>query len=194
MTLPLVSASELSVMPVNWRSLPKTYLNFGELEIIVALIRSVQPRCVVEIGLAQGRTARALLNELPGIERYIGIDTFPEYRTKLPGQWSERGNDPGHLALGDPRFELWLRPRGSLDVRPHDFPVVDAVFIDGDHSREVVRRDSDLARDIVRPGGIIIWHDAGNESVEVRSVLDHDSAQGLDIRLVEGTWLAFERR
>jgi hypothetical protein len=34
------------------------------------------------------------------------------------------------------------------------------VFIDGDHSREGVRQDTDLARRILAPGGAIAWHDA----------------------------------
>lgn len=195
LNLPTVDATTLPIRPVNWRGLPREYLNDGELEIIVALIRSLaHPHTIVEIGLAEGRTAKAILRELPYVERYIGVDTDPGYKTKLRGQWSERGPNPGHLAMDDPRFDRWLLPRGSLDLCVEDFPPVDAVFIDGDHSSEVVRRDSDLARAIVNRGGIIIWHDASNESVEVRRVLEADYRQGCDIKHVDGTWLAFERR
>jgi predicted O-methyltransferase YrrM len=192
--LPCISALELSPMPVNWQGLPTAFLNFGELELIVALIRSANHATVVEIGLAQGRTARAVLNELPDVRRYVGIDTEPDYLPSLASQRHERDARPGHLAMKDPRFEVWLRPRGSLDLVMDDFPPVDAVFIDGDHSSEVVRHDSELARDIVAPGGIIIWHDAGNDSVEVRRVLERDRWLGHDIRQVLHTWLAFERR
>lgn len=181
-------------LPVNWAGLPLTYLNVGELEIIVALVRSAQPGIVVEIGLAAGRTAKALLRELPDITRYIGIDTAPDYVPKLNSQLTERSPEPGYLAMDDSRFERWLRPRGSLDVTPEEFPPVDAMFIDGDHSSEVVRADSDLARLIVKPGGIIIWHDAQNSAVEVRRILELDHRHGHDIRHVRGTWLAYERR
>lgn len=194
MTLPVEALDNLAVMPVDWSGLPRQYLNFGELEIIVALMRSVLPRIVVEIGLAHGRTSLALLRELPGIRRYIGIDTELGYRPKLDSQRWERGADPGHLAMRDVRFERILRPRGSLDLTAADLPICDAVFIDGDHSSEAVRHDSDLARDVVCPGGIIIWHDAGNECVEVRSVLEHDRRLGYDIRVIDQTWLAYERR
>ena len=145
--LPIIPQSELLIQPVDWQGLPRTYLNAGELEIIIALIRSTAKQdIVVEIGLAEGRTAKAVLRELPHVQHYIGIDTDPGYRTKLPGQWTERSSSPGYLALDDPRFDRWLLPRGSLDLTPEDFPLVDAVFIDGDHSSEVVRHDSDLAR------------------------------------------------
>jgi predicted O-methyltransferase YrrM len=192
--LPVIPKTELPIRPVDWTGLPPTYLNAGELEIIIALIRSAAKQdIVVEIGLAEGRTAKAILRELPQLQRYIGIDTSPDYRTKLPGQWAERPPVPGRLALDDPRFDRWLLPRGSLDLTPDDFPPVDAVFIDGDHSSEVVRHDSDLARAIVKPGGILIWHDYQNGGVEVAPVLQLDHRHGHDIRHVEGTWLAFER-
>jgi predicted O-methyltransferase YrrM len=195
MQLTTVPQTELAVRPVNWDGLPHTYLNEGELEIIVALVRSAaQQDTVVEIGLAEGRTAKAILRELPDLRRYIGVDTDPGYRTKLASQWTERSDVPGYLALDDPRFDRWLLPHGSLDLVPEDFPPIDAMFIDGDHSSEVVRHDSDLARAVVRPGGVIIWHDAHNDAVEVRRVLELDRHHGHDIRHVEGTWLAFETR
>ncbi len=193
MTLPMVSCP-VPLGPVDWQGLPREYLNDGELEVIVALVRSTRHQTVVEIGLAAGRTAKAILRELPLVHRYIGVDTDLNYRAKLRSQWTERSNRPGHLAMDDPRFDLWLLPRGSLDLTPDDFPPVDAVFVDGDHSSEVVRHDSDLARAIVSPGGIVIWHDAGNDSVEVRSVLELDRRHGHDICCVERTWLAFECR
>ena len=193
LTLPTISTSELSVMPICWDDLPSDYLNFGELEIIIALIRSVAPEVVVEIGLAHGRTALAILREIPGIEKYIGVDTAPDYRPKIASQRTERSSDPGYLAFDEPAFCRWLLPNGSLDLEPADFPPVCAVFVDGDHSSQVVRHDSDLARAIVRPGGIIIFHDYWNEGVEVTRVLETDFRHGHNIQHVEGTWLAFER-
>jgi predicted O-methyltransferase YrrM len=192
--LATIPQSALAVRPVDWRGLPQAYLATGELEIIVALVRSSQHRIVVEIGLAEGRTAKAILRELPAVQRYIGVDTAPYYRTKLASQWSERPMSPGYLALDDSRFDRWLLPRGSLDLTADDFPPVDAVFIDGDHSHEVVRHDTDLARAILEPGGIIIWHDYKNETAEVTRVLEHEAHHGHDIRHIENTFLAFERR
>lgn len=195
MQMTTVSQSELPVRPIDWEGLPRTYLNAGELEIIIALIRSAaQQDTVVEIGLAEGRTAKAILRELPDLRRYIGVDTDPGYHPKLASQRTERSDVPGYLALDDARFDRWLLPHGSLDLTPEDFPPIDAVFIDGDHSSEVVRHDSDLARAIVRPGGVIVWHDCHNQGVEVTRVLQVDCRHGHDIRHVEGTWLAFETR
>jgi predicted O-methyltransferase YrrM len=193
--LPVIPKDEFPIRQVDWSGLPKEYLNQGELEIIVALVRSAtRQRTMVEIGLAEGRTAKAILREVKEIDRYIGIDTDPNYRPKLKSQLTERHPVPGHLALDDPRFDRWILPQGSLDLTPEDFPPVDIIFIDGDHSSEVVRHDSDLARKVVNPGGLIIWHDYHNGGVEVTRVLDLDYSRGFQIYNIQGTWLAYERR
>jgi predicted O-methyltransferase YrrM len=168
----------------------------GELEVLIALVASVEPKAVLEIGVNAGRTAKAILANVPGIEKYMGIDVPPGYVTAREVQRKEVPEKPGHLASGDERFELLLRPRGSMDLSKKAFPgLFDAVFIDGDHGFEVVLHDTLLARQIVRPGGIIIWHDYhGQDTVDVRKVLERFHANGSDIRHVEGTWLAFERQ
>lgn len=169
-------------------------MNPGELEVLVALIGSVSPKAVIEIGVNEGRTAKALLANVPSITRYLGIDVPIGYRTAKDVQRREVPARPGHLALDDPRFELILRPRGSLDLMPSDLPPCDAVFIDGDHGFEAVMHDSLLAASLVRSGGIVVWHDYhGADTVDVRRVLECFRRFGADIRHVEGTWLAFRR-
>jgi hypothetical protein len=56
-----------------------------------------------------------------------------------------------------------------------------------------VLADSIWASQIVTHGGLIIWHDYGNPTVEVTDVLDELQREGRDIQHVAGTWLAFER-
>jgi len=70
----------------------------------------------------------------------------------------------------------------------------DVVFIDGDHGRHAVRRDSEWAADVTREGGIIIWHDYGNPTVQVTEVLDQLRVEGRDLIHVANTWLVYEYR
>ncbi len=87
-----------------------------------------------------------------------------------------------------------MRERGTLDLTAEDLPACDVVFIDGDHSVSAVLHDYALAKAIVRPGGIIVFHDDnGLPVVDVSLVLDSLCAGGADIQHVAGTWLAFER-
>jgi len=45
------------------------------------------------------------------------------------------------------------------DTRAYPDGFFDTVFIDGGHSAEVVENDSRLAMRLVRPGGLVMWHD-----------------------------------
>jgi hypothetical protein len=74
-----------------------------------------------------------------------------------------------------------------------DLEPCDAVFIDGDHSVKEVSHDSELARELVRLGGIICWHDNLNPAVEVTQVLKRLNASGWPIKQVAGSWIAFMR-
>jgi predicted O-methyltransferase YrrM len=187
----VVDKSELSIVPVDWRGLHRQYLNAGEMDVIAALVRKVNAHTMVEIGCRDGRTARVLLDNVSSIERYVGIDVPMDYRPGLAEQCSEMVERPGLFALDDPRFDLWIRPHGSLDLSVDDLPACDAIFIDGDHSRRVVAHDSAIAWGVIRNGGVIIWHDYLNDHInDVREVLDHLNAAGWPIKHVAGTWLA----
>ncbi len=66
------------------------------------------------------------------------------------------------------------------------------IFIDGDHSLEGVRIDTEVAVRLLAPGGIIAWHDCldgAPDWVGVKRYLTGLSME-LDLVQVEGTWLA----
>jgi predicted O-methyltransferase YrrM len=185
--LPETMRSELGVRPIDWLGLHREYQNAGEMEILVALARSIDARSMLEIGCRDGRTARLVLRNVETLERYVGIDVAPGYEPRLECQRSEVTECPGTLALSDPRFDLMLRKRGSLDLTAVDFAErFDICYIDGDHSAAAVRHDSSLALAITR--GLIVWHDYGNAAVEVTGVLD---SLDLPLRRISGTWFAF---
>jgi predicted O-methyltransferase YrrM len=195
LTLPTIAQSELDVRPIDWCGLPKRFLNPGEGEVLAALMRSVQARRVVEIGCNDGRTAKLMLRNVPTIDRYIGIDVPPGYEFLCSVQKNEVPARPGRHALEEKGFELLLRPRGSFDVHPVEIGEADVVFIDGDHSAPAVHHDTQLARRVLRPGGLIIWHDYHDlGTVDVRDML-HAFVMGGTARPVhvEDTWIAIER-
>jgi len=186
----MISKSELDIWPVQWLGLHRNYLVDGEMDVLAALLRGVGAETVAEFGCRDGRTARVLMQNVPSIMRYIGVDVPMSYQPGLSHQRSEMVTSPGILAQHIPQFELMIREHGTFDLTPADLGTLDAVFIDGDHSEEVVSFDSVLARTVVRTGGVIIWHDAQNGAVEVRRVLDRLIAEYWPIQNIEGTWLA----
>jgi predicted O-methyltransferase YrrM len=188
----------LDVQPIDWTGLPTRFMDHGnkDLETLIALIRTVSsPRHVIEFGVNVGRTAKAVMANVPGIERYIGIDVPIDYVPLLALQLDNAVPNPGEMVLSDPRFRLIVSARGSLDLTVDDLEPCDVAFIDGDHGRAAVEHDTMLARALVRPGGIIIWHDyqsLGN--VDVKDVLDEMCLAGAPIYQVLNSWLAFERK
>jgi predicted O-methyltransferase YrrM len=169
------------------------YLNANDTAALVALIASVEPKVMLEIGCNTGRTAATVLDAVPSIERYIGVDVPFGFKTALACQRSEVPLEAGHFVAEHPRFWLLLCERGSAELAPADLEPVDAVFIDGDHSAQGVMHDSELARALVREGGIIVWHDAGNPHVEVDGALDELRNREWPIVHVENSWIAFCR-
>src|SRR3546814_12038217 len=90
----------------------------------------------MEIGCNEGRTARAVLDNVQGITRYVGVDVPPGYVFARSVQAKEVPAEPGKWANADARFDLQLHERGSFDLEADDLPACDAVFIDGDSSEE----------------------------------------------------------
>lgn len=171
-------------------------MNLGEPEVLLALISSVNPVRIAEFGVNEGLTARFLIDNILSIQHYIGVDITPRsmYKMEHAIQQREVPGRPGYFANSSSKFRLILRENGSIDCNATDFGRVGAVFIDGDHGRKAVEHDTALARLIVKPGGIIVWHDYHEHgTVGVQDVLEEQYAAGAPIQYVEGTWLAFER-
>lgn len=177
----------------NTEGLPTRYFNPGELEALLHLFESVDAKVIVEFGVNTGRNPAAAFLNIPGIEKYVGVDVTPDYITQMQCQRKEIPAQPGHLAANDSRFELIVRPTGTFELTSDDLPRCDAVFVDADHSRAGVLNDRVLAQQIVRPGGIIIYHDDNEMTVvEVTETLNDLCDKGANIVHVAGTWIAYE--
>ena len=185
---------------IDWTGIPDKvkglFLWENEIRSLIQLLDGCES--VMEIGCQNGRTARVLLNSVPSLKRYIGVDIPPGTRPASKLQANEVPAKAGEFALGDERFQLILRHRGSLaieahEIRPHG--LLDAVFIDGDHCRDAVERDTALALSLLKPGGLVIWHDDHDRTdVDVSAVLDDfNRLQHWDIHRIEGTWIAYHR-
>lgn len=157
-------------------------------EALAQLLCDAAPEHMVEIGVNQGFTTYFLLKNVPSIKKYTGIEVEYGYQLEIPAHTAYVTDGPGNLAADDPRFKLIIRPRGSLDLTPEDIGECDAIFIDGDHGTNTVMHDTELALACVRPGGIILWHDATLYGVP--EVLD---LFGDSVKHVRGTNVAYMR-
>lgn len=173
-----------------------TFLQRQDLEVLISLFQTFKPKTVIEIGIQKGSTAKILLANGPWVEKYIGIDITPDSTPPLKVQYEEVPLKAGELILDDPRIEILVKPNGTRDLTATDLPAADFIFIDGDHSENGVLYDTRLARQVIRAGGIICWHDYDHSPVpDVTKVIDKlNIIEGNHICLVEDTMVCFEFR
>lgn len=134
--------------------------NEEELLWLLGLIEPLKPKIIIEIGVHQGYSVevwqKAFVPKL-----IIGVET----------DLRDLKYDKFQLVPGDSHSpEVRHVVEGKLERQKADM-----LFIDGDHSYEGVKRDYELYLDLVRPGGVIVFHDValeGNPQVEVKKFWD----------------------
>ena len=124
-----------------------------------------------EFGTCTGKTAYLWARNSPAGSRVVTITLAPSQQH----QYVKSGNDSQSdtdFALRESAFETFVYTgtdvasgveqlygdSKTFDERPyHDW--ADLVFVDGSHARSYVESDSAKAMRIVKPGGLVLWHD-----------------------------------
>jgi predicted O-methyltransferase YrrM len=124
-------------------------------------LKKHSPRRLVEIGTAQGGTLFLMLRSLARTSHLVSID-LPH--GPFGGGYAHWKIPLFHsMSWGGPRLTLLRGSSQTTEMRdrvgatlggPADF-----VLIDGDHSYAGAKRDFELYRDIVAPGGLVAFHD-----------------------------------
>ncbi len=139
---------------------------------ILALLRQVaqlHPRTVVEIGTARGGTLFLLTRVAERDATIVSVD-FPggqfgggytPRRRFLYRQFARPGQEL-RLILADSHASA---TRAMVDEAVSGS--IDFLLVDGDHGYDGVRRDFELYAPLVRPGGLIAFHDIVPGPVEL---------------------------
>jgi predicted O-methyltransferase YrrM len=159
-----------------------------ELAGLLAVAAAWRPRVVWEIGTATGGTLWALAKTLRS-PRGTGLPAVRFVSIDVPGGAFSGGatRDPDELvalitAAGGPESRLAIIHGDSRTVElPDEQP--DFVLVDGDHSAEGVRADWERYAPLVRPGGIVAFHD----------ILPHPPVTGVEVAPVWAEIAAAER-
>ncbi|MBF0186372.1 MAG: class I SAM-dependent methyltransferase [Magnetococcales bacterium] len=132
------------------------YQNSDELyELVQRHLLPLKPKTIIEIGVRLGGSTRLFLDLVGPDGTVIGLDL----------EWEPIATD----VLNDKRFKLVLGDSGSEEIRDRVAELsgpCDLLLIDGDHSQEGVLRDTELYLPLVRPGGLVLWHDIRLEHPE----------------------------
>jgi predicted O-methyltransferase YrrM len=145
---------------------PRAMHTPAEAEELAVLARGA--RCVVEVGVYEGGSARVLANALDARAELHLVDPYPrESGAALTEGW--RGSPLAaklviwRTVRGTGPRVCWHLRRGDEVGRDWRGPAVDLVFIDGDHSPEACRADWEAWHGHVRDGGAVAFHDARGE-------------------------------
>lgn len=160
--------------------------NQRELTVALSLASMFSPVIYLEIGTYAGGTAWAF-GHLPSVDLMMCIDSGPE-----PDAAGRLANLPAEAHLIQSQSEEYgtlARVKSILDHRG-----VDLLFIDGSHDYESVRSDWELYRPLVRPGGLVMFHDTqphhDRPEVEVHRLWAQLEADYQTVEIVgePGTW------
>ena len=140
----------------------------SEIKSLAAMVRELRPERILEIGTSAGGTF-FLWTRLAGEEAtLISIDLPPSWALDDPKEVMMR-NLFQNFRRGGQSLHFLRRDSHLPETRRDILAIlagrsVDFLFIDGDHSYDGVRQDFLDYGPIVRPGGIIAFHDIVNHS------------------------------
>tara|TARA_R110002096_G_scaffold51401_6_gene134411 strand:+ start:2357 stop:2836 length:480 start_codon:yes stop_codon:yes gene_type:complete len=139
--------------------------------------------CIVEIGVDFGFSFFTFARDFPEA-RVVGIDNF-SYNTGIRQREhlnEHLGTFPNAIVFemesGEAR-KAWNDPNLYLDI--------DILHIDADHKYESVKRDFELWESVVRPGGVVLFHDIVAFKDDVGRFFDE--LEGKKDRIEEGAGL-----
>lgn len=161
---------------------PTAYnVSWEEICIISQIIEIIAPKRIFEFGTFDGRTTIHLALNAP--------DDALTYTLDIQSGDFEFSNDNIYfekIRVGEQVFASSVGSKIVMltgDSKTFDFSSfmenVDFVFIDADHSYAAVINDSEIACKMVRPGGIVVWHDYLLISDVTKAIVDIYKAKPL---------------
>ena len=140
----------------------RPYQSRWEFRRLLEEVERRRPQTMVEIGTAKGGSLLAFCRLCAFDAHIVSIDLpggpfgggYPLWKKPLYTAFAATGQRLD-LVRGDSHSaETLAEVQGLLGGRPVDF-----LFIDGDHGYDGVRSDFERYRALVRPGGLIAFHD-----------------------------------
>lgn len=148
---------------------------FGILQVeneIVPFLNYVadhNPTVIGEIGLKHGGNSFLFLRRLQNVRLYLGMDLVLENINKL--KFYRRANQKMHILEGNSQLpDVVGRAKRHLGDQRFDF-----LFIDGDHEYDGVLEDLIQWYSLVKPGGLIAFHDIVPDQETRTGVKDESS-------------------
>lgn len=162
----------------------------GEITALAQRVRAIKPKIIVELGTRGGGTLFLWSQCSDTLRLLVSVDLpggihgggYPAQRAKLYRAFA--ANRPScrlELMRVDSQQDSSVTALKQLLAGS----AIDFLFIDADHRYEGVKRDYQLYSPLVRPGGLIAFHDIRpniqNADTQVYKFWDELKAAGLDV-------------
>lgn len=172
-----------------------------ELDYISRIVKAHNPLNIFEFGTFNGRTTLHLAANTKEETRIFTLDlpiqeiSNTVLRIKSGEKKFIRKNISGAYFLGteyEHRIFQIYSDSASFDYQPY-LNKMDFIFIDGSHSYEYVKSDTQNALKLLRNGkGIIIWHDYGwSEVIQALNELYLNDSRFTNLQQIENTSFAY---
>jgi hypothetical protein len=201
MQLPYVDANDFlpatgDPWEIKMAMFPKTYASISLLEstALILLLKRAQSKRVFEFGTFKGISITQLALNLPPESEIYTLDLPDEsLNTQYPTDADDAvvavKSGKGSFVPKElrPRIQFLKSDSAKFDETPFAGKM-DFVFVDGAHNFEYVKNDSEKGWRMLRPGGIIAWHDYRHQDPGVVRYLVQSSFKPA---WIAGTTLAF---
>ena len=195
------SIDVLDICPGTQRWILQSFPSVGasvspmECAALAALAHLIGAKRVFEFGTYKGvsTTQLALNVGEDGIVFTLDLpEDHPAYSLPIPKPEERQIAAEGGKGILIPQDMLgrvtFLRSdSATFDESPY-FGTIDLVFVDGAHSYEYVKNDTEKGWNMLRSGGVLAWHDC---TPSHRDVVKYIKECGFGATLVKGTALAF---
>jgi predicted O-methyltransferase YrrM len=159
---PMLSAISIPTGVIHQES---PHANHTDMVYVCGMASAASARRIFEFGTYRGQTTCGLAAVCKDAQIYtlnLPPDDDPRYAPFI-GMYIARSPDRDRIT------QIFSDSR-TFDTTPYR-ESMDYIFIDGDHSYEGVKNDTEKALQLLKPGGIIVWHDYAAKSPGVLKYL-----------------------
>ena len=138
------------------KDIPGTVISqkYYELDYLMAVYMDISPEYVLEIGSQDGGTLHQWIKCAKLGTTIVNVDILQDKPDdSIIDTWQEWARDKVNL------INIIEYSYLALDRVKAELPYIDFLFIDGDHSYEGAKLDFLMYGPMVRPGGVIVFHD-----------------------------------
>lgn len=159
---PMLSAISIPIGVIHQES---HHANHTDMVYVCGMASAANAKRIFEFGTYRGQTTCGLAAVCKDAQIYtlnLPPDDDPRYAPFI-GMYIARSPDRDRIT------QIFSDSR-TFDTTPYR-ESMDYIFIDGDHSYEGVKNDTEKALQLLKPGGIIVWHDYAAKSPGVLEYL-----------------------